>query len=95
MDEQEAIEILTLSDDAKEQLPMLAPVYEVAVKALQKQIPKKPREYEDKYYACECGNVLMEKWEQYPVRLMPKRSGLPYCLCCGQKLDWREENEHD
>lgn len=35
MNEQKAIEILTLSEDEKEQFHMLVPVYEVAVKALE------------------------------------------------------------
>ena len=61
----------------------------VAIKALEKQIPKQPKEYEDKYYTCpNCGNVTMMKWERYPDRLMDKSNGLPYCLCCGQCLDW-------
>lgn len=63
--------------------------FEEAIKALEKQIPKKPKEYEDKYYACpNCGNVTMMKWERYPDRLMDKSNGLPYCLGCGQRLDW-------
>lgn len=60
------------------------------IEALEKQIPYKPQEYEDKYYGCKCGEVLLEKWEEYPKKLMDKRWGLPYCLGCGQKLDWSE-----
>ena len=61
----------------------------LAIEALEKQMPKKPKEYEDKYYACpNCGNVTMMKWERYPDRLMDKSNGLPYCLGCGQCLDW-------
>lgn len=56
--------------------------------AIQKQIPYKPEVYEDKYYGCKCGEVLLEKWEEYPKKLMSKSWGLPYCLGCGQKLDW-------
>ena len=54
----------------------------------EKAEPYKPQEYEDKYYGCKCGEVLLEKWEEYPKKLMPKSRGLPYCLGCGQKLDW-------
>lgn len=62
--------------------------------AREKQIPKRPKEYEDKYYGCPtCGNVLLHKWEKYPDKLMDKSNGLPYCLGCGQKLDWRNDNE--
>ena len=56
--------------------------------AIHKQIPHKPEEYEDRYYACKCGNILLPKWEKYPTKLMPKSEGLPYCMACGQKLDW-------
>ena len=59
-----------------------------AINALEKQIPYKPEEYEDKYYGCKCGEVLLEKWEKYPTKLMSKSWGLPYCMGCGQKLDW-------
>ena len=60
--------------------------------AVGKQKAKKPEEYEDKFYGCPvCGNVLLHKWEKYPTKLMNKKNGLPYCLGCGQKLDWSEE----
>ena len=60
--------------------------------AVEKQNAKKPKEYEDKFYACTtCGNVLLNKWEKYPTKLMDKKNGLPYCLGCGQRLDWGDE----
>ena len=60
--------------------------------AVEKQKAKKPKEYENKFYACAtCGNVLLHKWEKYPTKLMDKKNGLPYCLGCGQKLDWSDE----
>ena len=65
-----------------------------AIEALAKQIPKKPKEYEDKFYACPvCGNVVHHKWAKYPIKLMPKSVGLPYCLNCGQRLNWRDDDE--
>lgn len=64
------------------------------LEAREKQKPKKPKEYEDKYYGCPtCGNVILHKWEKYPTKLMDKKNGLPYCLNCGQKLDWREKEQ--
>ena len=63
----------------------------IAIQTLEKQIPYKPREYEDKYYSCKCGNVLLYKWKKYPRELTDKKMGLPYCLNCGQKLDWSDE----
>ena len=60
--------------------------------AVEKQEAKKPKEYEDKFYGCPaCGNVLLHKWEKYPTKLMNKKNGLPYCLGCGQKLGWSDE----
>jgi hypothetical protein len=56
----------------------------------EKNTPYKPKEYEDRYYACKCGNPLLYKWDEYPTKLMPKTRGLSYCLNCGQKLDWSE-----
>lgn len=62
--------------------------HNMAIEALEKQIPYKPQVYEDKYYGCKCGNNLLLKWDKYPTKLMPKSEGLPRCLACGQKLDW-------
>ena len=65
--------------------------YELAIEDMQKQIPKKPKEYEDKYYGCPvCGNILMFKWLIYPEKLRPRSDGLPYCLGCGQAIDWSD-----
>lgn len=62
--------------------------------AVEKQKAKRPKEFEDKFYACPmCGGVLMHKWEKYPTKRMPKENGLPYCLGCGQRLDWSGEDE--
>ena len=36
------------------------------------------------------------KSEKYPDILMSKENGLPYCLGCGQAIDWKEDkNEAD
>lgn len=66
---------------------------EMAIKALEKQIPKKPRKT-DLYrgvlkkvyaYACPtCGNACLEKY-------MNERQNTMFCWNCGQKLDWRDE----
>ncbi len=59
--------------------------------ARERQIPKKPIEYEDKYYGCPiCDNVLMFKWDKYPTHIKDKKDGLLYCLSCGQTIDWTE-----
>lgn len=66
---------------------------DIGIKALEKQMPYKPKEYEDKYYSCKCGNVVLMKYKKYPTELMPKKFGLDFCLCCGQKIDWSEVKE--
>ena len=88
MTESEAIDLLTgqltfneLNREAKQ----------MAIKALEKQIPKKPYCAEDKMWCCPvCDNNLLHKWIKYPTKLMPKSEGLPHCMSCGQKLDWSE-----
>lgn len=62
----------------------------VAIQALEKQIPKKPRKT-DSYrgvlkrvyaYVCPtCGNACLEK-------CMNERQNTMFCWNCGQKLDW-------
>ena len=70
---------------------MVADNARTAIEALEKQLPKKPIEYEDKYYACPiCGNVLMHKYEKYPTILADRKNGLPCCLSCLQVIDWPE-----
>ena len=70
---------------------MVADNARTAIEALEKQLPKKPIEYEDKYYACPiCGNVLMHKYEKYPTILADRKNGLPCCLSCLQVIDWSE-----
>lgn len=88
----EAIEILNVNVLLSPKAFKFKEAVELANNALEKQIPFKPKEYEDKYYACKCGNILLMKWKKYNTELTPKSEGLPYCLNCGQTLDWSEEN---
>ena len=67
--------------------------FQMAINALEKQIPKKPRKT-DSYrgvlkrvyaYVCPtCGNVCLEKY-------MNERQNTMFCWDCGQKLDWSDE----
>ena len=69
-------------------------LYDMAISSLEKQIPKKPICIEDKMWTCpSCDNNLMWKWEEYPNKLMPKEYGNKACLCCGQAIDWGNEDE--
>ena len=50
----------------------------VALKALEKQIPKKPTLHEGWLYCSVCGkDILME--------------GYKFCPDCGQRIDWSDE----
>ena len=55
-------------------------VIDVAIKALEKQIPKKPRFYAHNYYCSVCDNLVGNnefEWQRFK-----------YCDVCGKKLDW-------
>ena len=97
MTEQEAIKDLEISCkclkeaidskfavNAYELKPRLE-VFELSVKALEKQIPKKPKLVTRadgiiKFYPCPCCSTS----EKY-ISVYPKQK---YCTECGQKLDW-------
>ena len=65
--------------------------YKTIINALNKQIARKPVCIEDKMWCCPvCDNYLLPKWVKYPTELMPKTEGLPYCMSCGQKIDYNE-----
>ena len=52
----------------------------VAIEALEKQIPKKPRFYAHNYYCSVCDSLVGNnefEWQRFK-----------YCDTCGQKLDW-------
>lgn len=55
----------------------------MAVEALEKQIPKKALKTLDEYYICpKCKNIQLDTF--FIV-------GSSYCHSCGQKIDWSEE----
>ncbi len=59
----------------------------MAIKALEKQIAKKPRFYASDYYCSVCGNLVGDsvfEWRRFK-----------YCDTCGQKLDWSREQEDE
>lgn len=71
---------------------MLREGLDTAIEALEKQLPKKPKENEirggwlgkQKHYTCPtCGNCLLEE-------MMNERQNTGYCWDCGQRLDWPE-----
>lgn len=64
----------------------------IAIKSMEKQIPKKPKDngmrsgiFEThKYYTCpRCGNACLKK-------MMNERQNTSYCWDCGQAIYWEE-----
>ena len=58
---------------------MLCEALDIAIKALEKQLPKKPKKNGD--LACSCGLIIQRK---------NRRTCLYYCHNCGQAIDWSE-----
>lgn len=64
-----------------------------SIEALEKQIPKKSKCYEDKFIHCpSCGIGFGYKWECYPTKVNDY-SHIQYCYGCGQKILWEGEEE--
>lgn len=58
---------------------------QLAIKALKKQVPMKPKFYNCNYYCNGCGDLVgckdtIMKWDY------------SFCKNCGQKLDWGDSN---
>lgn len=70
---------------------------DLAIKALEKQIPKKPifdYNLSDMLskFRCECGKTIKVN---HDVGIMDDNDAPNYCSDCGQKLDWSEESEEN
>lgn len=59
--------------------------YEIAIKALEKQIPKKPYDVDTECKTFDCPACLSKLYADEDVR------DCIYCCVCGQALDWGEE----
>lgn len=65
---------------------------EMAIQALEKQIPKKPifnHNLSDtlSVFRCECGNTIKVS---HDVGIINNNNAPNYCSQCGQKLDWSD-----
>lgn len=59
--------------------------YDMAIKALEKQIPKKPYDVDTERKTFDCPACLSKLYADEDVR------DCTYCCVCGQALDWGEE----
>lgn len=90
MDMQNAIDYFKNYIEFCKQPDMEAPTlepYEIAVKTMENQIPKKPifkfiDGCKNKFYSCpECGSYVMSALNQRKIK---------HCMECGQAIDWSE-----
>lgn len=59
--------------------------FETAIEALEKQIPKKPREaVQSGFFWCPACSKAIK------MRIEGSKINISYCPYCGQALDWRE-----
>lgn len=97
MTESEAVEAIQfdLKIGGEIHSQVLRDAIDVAIQALEKQIPKKPT-YDGDGYAPD-GTFVWDEWlcpccgERYEVDY----DDYDYCPNCGQKLDWSDEHETD
>jgi len=64
---------------------------EIAIEALEKQIPKKPKQLESvDYFECPCCKRIITMHERAHGNLK-----IPFCKWCGQALDWSEDSHEN
>ena len=84
MTEQEAIEIKKYASAFNSDNSPLTIALDIAIKALEKQIPKKTIDPQEDYGTFICPNCrgLIYALDEFKTH--------KHCLLCGQKLDWSE-----
>lgn len=86
----ETIEVL---EDAKKGIERyeMTEWYDVAIGALEKQIPKKPIQLKGYKEPCFC--PICEPSDETFVKATCDHDKYNYCPICGQKLDWGNDND--
>lgn len=90
MIEKEAINVMTQArEDAGQaflgKVQFNVPQYHAVIKALEKQIPKKPYDVDTERKTFDCPECLSKLYADEDVR------DCGYCCICGQKLLWEEK----
>ena len=93
INEAEAIECLKSNKPTTGYI-MLQEAVDMAIQALEKQIPKKPimkpyyKDMEEEYLCCPtCGEILTDR------RPMDNKDFYFHCLSCGQKFNWESDEK--
>lgn len=80
----ENLKILKISEDDSSVGKLKIQTYNIAIEALEKQIPKEPLNREDtfeiSYGYCPCCSNIIDDWND-----------IKYCGECGQAIDWEEK----
>lgn len=96
MTESEAIEGLGILNNGLNEAFVnadeLSEALQMAIQALEKQIPKKPQNKKYSFYPH--STLLKSKYGECP-NCKSIQVDDEYCANCGQKLDWSDENEID
>lgn len=99
MTENEAIEAMQfdLKVGGEIHSQVLRDAVDVAIQALEKQIPKRPifnHNLSDtlSLFHCECGNAIKVS---HDIGIIDNSNVPNYCSKCGCRLDWSDENEID
>lgn len=79
MTAKEALEYFKRRKEQTELNDRVQQAEDLAIKALEKQIPRKPKKNLDGNLACQCGFVVQNG---------KNRKCIYYCTYCGQRLDW-------
>ena len=77
MKPEEVIELLKIQREDCTTSVLREDDIDLAIEALEKQIPKKPEREGKQHYACQCASYVGYLHE--------------YCHDCGQKIDWSDE----
>ena len=80
MTEQEAIKRLAPIVNNEAYTDSFSDACKMAIKALEKQIPKKPIALQHGDYRCPSCNRIIRMFE-----------AINFCMFCGQAIDWRDE----
>lgn len=95
MKENEAIEAMQfdLKVGGEIHSQVLRDAVDVAIQALEKQIPKRPifnHNLSDTFslFHCECGNAIKVS---HDIGIMDNSNAPNYCSKCGCRLDWSDE----